>query len=126
MAGRRPKTRRKQHADPQGIFEGNSRGFGFVKTAEGEFFIPASKTNGAFDGDLVQIARISSKDKKNAKKRCQGPSSATKASSQRAEARVVRVMERAHSTLVGRYEVAGPFGIVVPDDTRITHDIFTL
>lgn len=126
MAGRRPKTRRKPHADPQGIFEGNSRGFGFVKTAEGEFFVPASKTNGAFDGDLVQIARISSKDKKNAKKRRQGPSSATKASSQRAEARVVRVMERAHSTLVGRYEVAGPFGIVVPDDTRITHDIFTL
>lgn len=126
MAGRRPKTRRKQHADPQGIFEGNSRGFGFVKTAEGEFFIPASKTNGAFDGDLVQIARISSKDKKNAKKHRQGPSSATKSSSQRAEARVVRVMERAHSTLVGRYEVAGPFGIVVPDDTRITHDIFTL
>lgn len=127
MSNRRPKTRRKAHADPQGIFEGNPRGFGFVKTAEGEFFIPASKTNGAFDGDLVQIARISSKERKNAKKHgARSTSGPSKGSSQRAEARIVRVMERAHSVLVGRYEVAEPFGIVVPDDTRITHDIFTL
>ncbi len=130
MANRKPKTRRKAYADPQGIFEGNPRGFGFVKTAEGEFFIPASKTNGAFDGDLVQIARIPPKDRKQAgKKRRQGVSRSDlhdAKGSQKVEGRVVRVVERAHVSLVGRYEIAGPFGIVVPDDDRITHDIFTV
>ena len=33
---------------------------------------------------------------------------------------------RAHETVVGRYEIAEPFGVVVPEDPRIKHDIFTL
>ena len=33
-------------------------GYGFVQTSEGEFFIPASKTADAFDGDVVEVARI--------------------------------------------------------------------
>ncbi len=33
---------------------------------------------------------------------------------------------RAHATLVGRYEVAEPFGVVVPCDPRIPCDIFTM
>ncbi len=27
---------------------------------------------------------------------------------------------------MGRYEVAEPFGVVVPEDPRIKHDVFTL
>lgn len=125
MSHRKPKTRRKAHANPTGIFEGNPRGFGFVKTAEGDFFIPASKTNGAFDGDTVEVARVSSKREKSRSKGYRGQRSGS-ASAGRDEARVVTVIERVHDVVVGRYEVAGPFGVVVPEDSRITHDIFTL
>ena len=59
MARRSSKARRHPKAKPQGILELNAQGFGFVKTAEGEFFIPASKVNGAFPGDLVEISRLS-------------------------------------------------------------------
>ena len=41
-------------------------------------------------------------------------------------ARCVRVVDRSHDTLVGRYEVAEPFGVVVPEDPRIPYDIFTM
>ena len=41
-------------------------------------------------------------------------------------ARVLRVIDRAHDTVVGRYEVAEPFGVVVPADPRIPYDVFTM
>ena len=53
MARRSSKARRHPKTKPQGILELSAQGFGFVKTAEGEFFVPASKVNGAFPGDLV-------------------------------------------------------------------------
>ena len=44
----------------------------------------------------------------------------------RPAARVLRVIDRAHDTVVGRYEVAEPFGVVVPEDHNIPYDIFTM
>ena len=88
-----------------------------MQTSDGEFFVPASKTNGAFDGDLVQVSRISSTGAKPAR---------TADGKVRPSARVVRVLVRAHDAVVGRYEVAEPFGVVIPEDPRIQHDIFTL
>ena len=44
----------------------------------------------------------------------------------RPAARVLSVVDRAHDTLVGRYEVAEPFGVVVPADPRIPYDVFTM
>ncbi len=40
------------------------------------------------------------------------------------EGRIVRILERAHQTLVGRYEAGKRFGYVVPADPRLNHDIF--
>ena len=40
-------------------------------------------------------------------------------------ARVVSVIERAHEVVVGRFEAAEPFGVVVPLDPHIPYDIFT-
>ena len=37
-----------------------------------------------------------------------------------------RAVTRAHAPIVGRYEIAEPYGVVVPEDPRIRHDIFTL
>ncbi len=115
MARRSSKARRRPKARPQGILELNAQGFGFVKTAEGEFFVPASKVNGAFPGDLVEVARMSSS----------GPD-AHPARPHKPAARVLRVIMRARDTLIGRYEVAEPFGVVVPEDPRVPCDIFTL
>lgn len=122
MARRSTKARRHPKARPQGVLELTAQGFGFVKTAEGEFFIPASKVHGAFPGDLVEVARLSSHDAHEVSSR----NRPEKTSSRRPSARVTKVLMRARDTLVGRYEVAEPFGVVVPEDPSITYDIFTL
>ncbi len=119
MARRPAKARRHAKARPQGILEISARGFGFVKTAEGEFFIPASKINGAFPGDLVEVARISSQKQDDL-------ASYVDSQRQRPTGRVVRVIMREQRTIIGRYEIADPFGVVVPDDPSIPYDIFTL
>ncbi len=116
MARRSSKARRRPKARPQGVLELHAQGFGFVKTAEGEYFIPASKINGAFPGDLVEISRLSSSDSHRS----------TSPSSRRPTARITKVLMRCKDTFIGRYEIAEPFGIVVPEDPAIPYDIFTL
>ncbi len=115
MARRSSKARRRPKARPQGILELNAQGFGFVKTAEGEFFVPASKTNGAFPDDLVEVAPMGSSHHDSYSPRSRKPA-----------ARVLRVIMRARETLIGRYEVAEPFGVVIPEDPSVPCDIFTL
>ena len=56
MARSRSHTRRPPRANPCGVLNVRGAGFGFVQTAEGEFFVPASKMGGAFDGDVVELA----------------------------------------------------------------------
>ena len=56
MPRTRAHTRRTSRANPRGVLSVRSAGFGFVQTPEGEYFIPAAKMNGAFDGDLVELA----------------------------------------------------------------------
>ena len=118
MARRSSKARKHPRSRPQGILEITSRGFGFVKTAEGEFFIPSSKLYGAFPGDLVEVARISGN---------RGRAGASDAhGSRKPTGRISKVISRANEHIIGRYEIAEPFGVVVPADTRIPYDIFTL
>ena len=119
MSRSRTNTRGKAHEYPRGVVSVTRGGYGFVQTAEGEFFIPASDMNGAFDGDLVEVSPA--RQERSRKALAQAASS-----SKRREARIKRVIERAHAELVGRYEVAEPFGVVVPEDPRIPYDIFTM
>lgn len=114
-------TRRVARSRPRGIIQLNPEGYGFVRTSEGEFFVPHAKLGGAFDGDLVEVAPL--------------PANASKGRSHegfgggryghKPAARVVSVIERAHEVIVGRFEVAEPFGVVVPLDPHIPYDIFT-
>ncbi len=114
MGRTRKHTRRRPRSNPHGVLVVHGGSFGFVRTAEGEYFIPESKMAGAFDGDLVEIAPLPVRG-------------ATKgAAEERPAARVLRVIDRAHDTVVGRYEVAEPFGVVVPEDANIPYDIFTM
>ena len=114
-------TRRVARSRPRGIIQLNPEGYGFVRTSEGEFFVPHVKLGGAFDGDLVEVAPL--------------PANASKGRSHegfgggryghKPAARVVSVIERAHEVVVGRFEAAEPFGVVVPLDPHIPDDIFT-
>ena len=110
---RKSSARRTAKILPQGVLRVSGAGYGFVQTAEGEFFIPASKVADAFDGDVVEVARIYDDDSSREREG-------------RLRGRVVRVVGRSHETIVGRYEIAEPFGVVVPEDPCIKHDIFTL
>lgn len=89
----------------------NPQGYGFVKTAQGEYFIPKRKTGGAFDGDTVEIAETKREASRGHRERREEQRRGKKQ-----EARVVNIVERAHGSIIGRYEVAEPFGIVVPLD----------
>ena len=120
MARNRKHTRRRPKANPRGVVTVSADGFGFVQTAEGEYFIPASGLGGAFDGDLVEVAPLRSAQKKGS------AGAGADGLSGRPAARVLAVIDRAHDTVVGRYEVAEPFGVVVPADPRIPYDIFTM
>ncbi len=125
MAKGRRATRRKPQANPTGVLMSRAEGYGFVQTAEGEYFIAERARGGAFDGDLVEVAPLA---RKGASRRGRGATDAGAADDGAGlpAARVVRVIDRAHDTVVGRYEVADPFGVVVPADPRIPYDVFTM
>lgn len=82
-------------------------GYGFV-TPEGggeDVYIPARSLGANMHGDLVEV-RIEV-FKRGGKK----------------EGRIVRTIERGFTKIVGRFETPGGVGIVIPDETRITHKI---
>lgn len=91
-----------------GKFVGNARGFGFVEI-EGrasDIFISESNIGGAMHGDLVQATIIQGKPGK------------------RQEGAIVRVLERGTKEVIGTYQKSRNFGFVIPDNLKITTDIF--
>lgn len=84
----------------------NRKGFGFVAAPEGDIYIGARETAGAMHGDTVGV-RV------KAGRSAQGRSGA-----------VLKILERANETLVGRFESKSRVGVVVPVDPRIHHDVF--
>lgn len=119
-SGKRKPTRRNPRSNPRGVLSVSPHGYGFVKTAEGEFFVPESKMGSAFDGDYVEVApsKVNRAHRQDAKAHNQV--------GERPTARVVAVVMRNHESIVGRYEIAEPFGVVVPEDPHIGYDVFTL
>ena len=91
-----------------GTFISNSRGFGFVEIAgrEQDLFIPESEVNGAFHMDQVQVELLKGQHGK------------------RPEAKVVAVIARGITRIVGTYDKATSFGFVIPDNEKISTDIF--
>lgn len=91
-----------------GIFSAHYRGFGFVtiEGRDGDLFVPPDDTGDAMDGDTVQV--IIDENGRGG----------------RAEARVLKVLKHANETLIGTFEKNKSFGFVIPDNPRITMDIF--
>src|SRR5438067_3763473 len=88
-------------------------GYGFLtseKPGEPDIFIAAENVGTAMHGDRV-IARISPEP----------PAGRIKG---RREGRVIRILERAHETVVGTLQRSRNFYYVVPDDPRFVHDIY--
>ncbi len=92
-----------------GTFISNARGFGFVEIEgrEQDLFIPESGVNGAFHKDKVQVELL--KGTQHGK---------------RQEAKVVAILERGTTRVVGTYEKSKSFGFVLPDNEKLTSDIF--
>ncbi len=92
----------------KGTFCGTSRGFGFVSIEgmEEDIFIPESETNGALDGDIVQVLLLEEST---------GP---------RKEGKVLAVLERTCNEVVGTFEARKNFGFVIPDNLKFGRDIY--
>lgn len=92
-----------------GTYIGNKKGFGFVRV-EGEkedYFIPAKFSMDAFHNDRVVIKP-----------------EAYAMAGKRKEAKIVNVLDRGMTVVVGTYERQDGFGFVLPDNQKIADDIF--
>jgi ribonuclease R len=88
-------------------------GYGFLApemSRGSDVFIAAENIGTAMHGDRV-VARISHDEPYQ---RIKG----------RREGRVIRILERAHDTIVGTLQRSRNFYYVVPDDPRIVHDVY--
>jgi ribonuclease R len=88
-------------------------GYGFLvpeKSGEPDVFIAAENIGTAMHGDRV-VARVLRDT----------PSDRIKG---RREGRVIRILERAHDTIVGTVQRSRNFYYVVPDDPRFVHDVY--
>ena len=92
-----------------GDYIGNKKGYGFVRVEghKDDFFIPAKFSMGAFHGDRVMIA----------------PDSYTK-QGKSTEAKVTQILKRGLTTIVGTYDKQQNFGFVIPDNQKVSDDIF--
>jgi ribonuclease R len=104
------KDKRSQKAKRSGLKIGRismtRRGYGFVESPEGDYYVSIRDTHGAMHGDVVEL-------KPDTKRHGQGRSGV-----------VVKVIERAVTQVVGRFERHGAIGIVIPSDKRIRTEVF--
>lgn len=92
----------------RGKFISHPKGFGFVQLEDSEedVFIPAVYAESAFHMDEVEVVLLPE----------QG--------GRRQEGRIVRVLSHEIMEVVGTFERSSSFGFVVPDNTKISRDIF--
>lgn len=91
-----------------GTYCSTRRGFGFVSVPgeKEDYFIPGRENLNAFHGDRVLIQTVKSKH---------GP---------RKEARIVRILSRGLSQVIGVYHQDEGYGFVTPNNKKIAVDIF--
>lgn len=93
----------------QGTFRANDKGFGFVTfdPEQPDLFVPKGQSNGAMDGDLVEVKIVKQ---------------INPATGKGSEAHIKRIIERSHQQLVGEFfaydpsmqEKTGYLGFVLP------------
>ncbi len=92
----------------QGELHVKSQGYGFLITPEGEedVFISQKNMGVALDRDTVRVQLFAESRGKSL------------------EGRVIEVVKRARQNIVGTYRKLRRYGIVVPDDPKITRDLY--
>ncbi len=87
--------------------QGHRDGYGFAQPIEGgdDVYLSARQMRSLFDGDSVLVA-VTGLDRRG-----------------RPEGKVVEVLERGVSRVVGRYQEESGIGFVLPDNARINQDI---
>ncbi len=116
------KTRGNRYGLPEkmaletGIFQAHPQGYGFVipeKKGKSDIYISARSRIDAMDGDKV-VARVT-------------PPVGKKKVTGKREGMIVRVLERAHTRVVGTYALPDPktggYGFVEPFDAKLTQDL---
>lgn len=92
-----------------GRVDKNPRGFGFLipdEPGHDDIFINPTNLNGAMHNDKVFVKRV------------------PKSSGKRTEGEVVKIIERANHQIVGKFEKVKNYGFIIPDNKRISFDIF--
>ena len=97
-----------------GTLQKHKKGFGFVIPADpeqaelgGDIFVSEENMHWAMNGDLVAVKLLKGQ---GAHKRREGA--------------VARIIRHAHEELVGTFYARKGFGFLVPDDPRLTDDVF--
>ena len=84
--------------------QGN-RSFGVYETGEDDLYLSAREMRRLFDGDTVLVA-VTGVDGRG-----------------RSEGKVVEVLERGVTKVVGRYQEESGIGVVLPDNSRINQEV---
>ena len=94
-----------------GIYQAHARGLGFdsIEGSDDDVFIPEEESNGALQGDEVEI---------------QITRGAGKREGLRQEGKVIRIIKRGTSQIVGYYQKNKTFGFVLPDNQKFLQDVF--
>jgi ribonuclease R len=93
-----------------GTLQGNEKGFGFVipkDKGREDIFIPAENMNSAMHGDTVVANLLKRQD-----------------AGRRQEGEIVRILDRENTTVIGTFEDNGNFGFLIPDEHKLSYDIF--
>ncbi len=93
-----------------GVLDGNQKGFAFLRADDKnmkDIFISPVDMNGAMHGDRVIVRPMKVTEE------VKSP-----------EGKVIRIIQRANEYVIGTFQKSRHFGFVVPDDKRISSDIF--
>ena len=111
-----------------GTLIGHPDGYGFVQLLPRpgqadlpDIFVSGRDIGGAMHGDkvVVRVAGSVRSPRLPKSKRSGRPQKA-----QKTKGEIIRVLERAHSSLIGYFEKGRNFGFVVPIDNRISQDLY--
>ena len=91
-----------------GTFIGHPKGFGFVEIVDGDedIFVPAENTGNAFHMDKVEVQL------------------GAVAKGKRQEGIIKKVLSHGFTEVIGTFELSKNYGFVIPDNAKISHDIF--
>jgi ribonuclease R len=128
MARHNSKGRQRHNQVSVGVIRVARKGYGFVDTSEGEYFVLRGYLRGAMDGDKVEVVRLRALEARR-RQQMRRPSAqqlrfGSGDGAHEMLGSVRRVLERAHETIVGTVRYADGLGIVRPLDEHIPYDIF--